>query len=398
MRRGVLGLFAIPLAALLGVAATAPAQEVFGRAEILNWRIQDAPLPTPLLTTSSGSSIGTLGDPGTQILIGGRSIGLGEQPGGRFTVGGFLEGDAVGGELSFFYLNRFSSSRAYIDRTGEFRFGLPYFNAVAELPAVQAISGPPLITPDRFVFIPQLETTVRIPGTRIPGAQALVGFNTTSQLYGYEGNGFAVVEWAGPVRVDVLAGFRYLRLNEDMLLESTSLQLPSVPGEVFTFRDTFSTTNDFYGGQVGARVVVDLGVAFAEVTGKIGAGPMTQEVDIAGALQTTGGAFPSGMYAQRTNSGNSSETRFAVVSEVQANAGAQFGPVRVFAGYSFMYVSSVARPGNQISPAINPNQSEVISASASPPGLGSGPIAPVRTVNSSSFWAQGVSVGIELRY
>jgi hypothetical protein len=83
---------------------------------------------------------------------------------------------------------------------------------------------------------------------------------------------------------------------------------------------------------------------------------------------------------------------------MQANAGVQLGPLRAFIGYSFLYATSVARPGNQIDPLINPNQSEALLKSISPTGLGSGPFVPTRVVQSSTFWAQGVNVGLELRY
>jgi len=127
---------------------------------------------------------------------------------------------------------------------------------------------------------------------------------------------------------------------------------------------------------------------------------------VAGSFQTTAfdptrstsTTFPGGIYAQRSNIGANTKTRFAVVSEAQANVGARFGAVSAFAGYSILYVSSVARPGNQIESTINPNQSEAILNSAAPPGIGAGPALPSRSVNASSFWAQGISLGIELRY
>ena len=108
--------------------------------------------------------------------------------------------------------------------------------------------------------------------------------------------------------------------------------------------------------------------------------------------------YAGGMYAQHSNIGVTNATRFATVSEAQVNGGFQFGPVRAFAGYSILYVSSVARPGNQIDAAINPNQSEAITKSGTPPGIGNGPASPARSINSSSFWAQGVNFGLELRY
>lgn len=411
MRRGSSGHRFLLLGALLLAPAAAQAQEfapgptIYGRFEALQWRIQDAPLPIPLLTSTNASAIGTVGDPNTSILLGGSPNNLGIRNGGRITAGAWVDAfETYGVEASAFGLDRFSASGTFSDNSGSLRLGMPFFDAAAGVPAVHAISAPPFLTPSRTFFIPDSERTVTIPGVFILGDTAVVGFNTRSQLLGYDVNGMYGAGYGGPIRVDLLGGFRYLRLNEDMLLVALSTGQP-VTGDAFTTSDSFSTRNSFYGGQVGARISLDGGIVFGEITGKVAAGPMIEQMDAAGSFMTSSFdsthntiAFPGGVYAQRTNIGSSFLTRFAVVGEVQANAGVQIGPLRMFMGYSFLYASSVARPGNQIDPLINPNQSETLLKSISPTGLGSGPFVPTRVVQSSPFWAQGVSIGFELRY
>lgn len=400
------------LTAALFAPASAGAQEylagptVYGRLEALQWRIQDAPLPVPLLTTTQSAANGTVGDPNTHILLGTDSLDLGVRNGCRFTAGAWLDpGETYGVEGSVFFLRRFGTSRMFSDASGDFRLGMPYFDVAASVPAVYPLSGPSFSTPSRTIFIPQQETTITIPGITIPGASAVVGFDTHSQLCGYDLNGMMCACVEGPFRLELLGGYRYLRLREDLLLLASSTSQPA-NGDVFTTSDSFTTRNNFYGGQVGARVVLDGGFVFADVTGKVAAGPMVERVNVAGSLMTTAfdpathgaSVFPGGVYAQRSNIGETTATRCAVVSELQANVGVQCGPVRAFVGYTCLYVTSVARAGNQIDPGINPNQSEAILRSANPPGVGFGPYSPERTVTSSSFWAQGISVGLELRY
>jgi hypothetical protein len=389
---------------LMTTGAMATAQDfvtgptVYGRAEALFWRVQDAPLPHPLLTMTAAPVIGTTGSPGTSVLLGGSAIDLGTQPGARVTAGIWLDESAsFGVEASAFYLNRFNSSQSFADPTGASRFGYQYMNAVTGQAAVLPLSGPGFFTPDQLIFVPQQEAFVLIPGVRIPGRTATVRLDTDSQLCGVDANCMAAI-CIGKCRAEGLAGFRYLQLEENMTLEASSLTNPSIPGEIFTMTDTFSTRNNFYGGQVGARLVYNEGCLFGELCGKLAGGVMLQQVETAGQLQTTTGTFPSGVYAQRTNSGTGNAERFACVSEVQANAGVQFGCARIFAGYSILYINSVVRPGNQIDPFINPNQSEAILAPANPPGIGGGPAAPSAQINPSSFWAQGISLGLELRY
>jgi hypothetical protein len=411
MRRGTSANRVLLLAALLLPPAAARAQEfapgpsVYGRVEALQWRIQDAPMSFPLLTSTNAPAIGTVGDPNTSILLGGGPIYMGMRNGGRVTAGAWVDPfETFGGEVSAFGLDRFSASGTFTDNSGSLRIGMPYFDAAAGVPAVHAISAPSFLTPTRTIFIPDSERRVTIPGVFIPGDAAIVGFNTRSQLLGYDVNGMYGAGYGGPIRLDLLGGFRYLRLTEDMLLLANSTGQPTT-GDAFTTSDSFTTRNSFYGGQVGARLSFDGGFVFAEVTGKVAAGPMFEQVDVAGSFLTTSfdpmhnqNVYPGGVYAQRTNIGSSTSTQFAIAGEMQANAGVQVGPLRAFIGFSFLYVTSVARPGNQISPFINPNQSEAILQSASPTGLGSGPFVPARDVHSSTFWAQGVSIGLELRY
>jgi hypothetical protein len=62
-------------------------------AEVLGWKIGDAPQPTPLVTAGSLTAPlpGALGQPGTSVVIGGSSVSLPIQIGGRFALGTWVE-------------------------------------------------------------------------------------------------------------------------------------------------------------------------------------------------------------------------------------------------------------------------------------------------------------------
>lgn len=72
--------------------------------------------------------------------------------------------------------------------------------------------------------------------------------------------------------------------------------------------------------------------------------------------------------------------------------GYQIAPrVAVTAGYTFMYWTGVARPGEQIDTVVNPSQI--------PPGTLNGPARPAfNGVNTSDIWIQGISTGLEFRF
>jgi hypothetical protein len=63
-------------------------------------------------------------------------------------------------------------------------------------------------------------------------------------------------------------------------------------------------------------------------------------------------------------------------------------------GYTFLYLSRVARPGDQIDPALNPNRVPIDNGFGTP----GGPDRPTLDFKSTGFWAQGVNIGVELGF
>jgi hypothetical protein len=67
---------------------------------------------------------------------------------------------------------------------------------------------------------------------------------------------------------------------------------------------------------------------------------------------------------------------------------------KLYAGYSFLWVSTVARAGDQIDPVVNVTQVRI----KTPPGPLVGPARPAFNFNGTDFWAQGLTFGLELKY
>jgi hypothetical protein len=160
------------------------------------------------------------------------------------------------------------------------------------------------------------------------------------------------------------------------------------------FEDSFRTQNFFYGPQIGARGGLRFGKLSADLTAKIAMGVTSEFISINGARATnTGGAITTalgGLYAQPTNIGRRNNNEFAVVPEVTLQVGYNFTPnIKVFVGYTFLYISSVARPGDQVDPVINVSQ-------ITPPAFG--PARPAPIFREGDFWAQGLNFGVEFTY
>ncbi len=79
--------------------------------------------------------------------------------------------------------------------------------------------------------------------------------------------------------------------------------------------------------------------------------------------------------------GRYSVDRFAVAPEAQFNVGYQFTPwIRGQVGYNFLFLSSVARPGNQIDNTYD------------------GVTHPTVPMTSSTYWGQGLNLSLQFSF
>ncbi|MFN4261039.1 MAG: BBP7 family outer membrane beta-barrel protein [Gemmataceae bacterium] len=354
-------------------------------AEYLLWWVKDAPLPVPLVTTGPLTSTdptarpGILGEAGTQILMGGDSQNMGTFSGGRFFAGWWLDNaQTCGLEGGYFFLGRRTASQS-IASLGVPPLSIPFFNPITN----------------------QEDTT----GLAVPvgiGFSGVGVLESSTFLQGAELNG--LVNLSKRCRLDLIGGFRYLNLDERLSFVTDSTNRPPLPPDVFVTKDRFRTDNDFYGGQLGLRTGYRHG--WWDVSGlvKVALGGVQQRTNIRGILVTNDftdfgpvQAFPAGYLGLPTNNGVHSRNRFAVVPEVNLNVGCEpVDGIRFFAGYTFLYISSVARPGDQIDRVINPSQGPGFTGIPSTELVG--PARPTYLGASSGFWAQGLNFGLEVRY
>ncbi len=353
------------------------------QAEYLLWRIRNSNLP-PLLTTGSAADArpGALGQPGTQVIFGNSSQENEDRSGARFSAGYWLdEEQSFGVEGGYFFLGTRS--------VGQFASGTGAAGStlVVGRPFFDALNG----RDDASLSI--------FPGV-VGGS---VGAYSRSYLQGFEFNGAANILSGCHGRLDALIGFRYLQLDEDVtLLEDTRTlaTAPLLPNNSIQTYDSFGARNWFYGGQVGARASVNWRHWDVTVVTKVALGNTHEVLDVGGAtaITPTGGprsVTSGGLLAQATNSGRFSRDTFSVVPEVGVNVGYRiFECLRAYVGYTFIYWSDVARPGDQIDRRVNPAALPTSLFA----GIAGGPARPAPIFNDTGFWAQGVNFGLEFRY
>lgn len=377
MRRAVLPL----LAALLGFTGTADAQAPADdgrlqiRGEYLLWWTRDSPTPVPLITS------GALGAPGTQVFLGGGDAEFDERHGVRITVGYWVTPDRTWGlEASGFFLPT-SIQRRTVSGSG-------------------APGTPNLLIPFFDPTIPRENTTFLSLAGSFSGTATE---SLRSRLWGLELNRVGALAGRGDWRLELLGGVRYLKLREEYTFETSSPDLGPGAVNVFTTRDAFDADNDFYGAQVGVRARYQRGRFMADAGAKLAVGVMRQTVDIAGSLTTnqftgsTAVTFIGGYFAQPTNIGSYTRIVVAVVPEATLNLGYQLTDwASIVVGYTLLYANNVVRPGQQIDHIVNPTQSPSFGGPATTSLAGAA--RPRFRFESSDFWAQGLNVGIVLRY
>jgi Putative beta barrel porin-7 (BBP7) len=350
-----------------------PQPRVWIEGEALLWKVQKGPLRFPLVTTgdpNDGPIAGALGMPGTRILFGGSDLEYSRSPGFRLTVGGWLNDDPVGVEVTTFWLN-----------SQDIMFGTTSNNV-----------GVPAL------YLPSLNLATGNEG-RLLVADALAGFagdvgiRSQSRLWGWDANAlFAVAR--GSTEVTLLAGFRYADLTESLQIQSHSSDLLFLTQN--DSLDQFNTSNQFYGGQIGGRINKEFGKWTLGVTAKVAVGETFQTIDVSGVTRQSlpSNTFAGGFFAQPSNIGRRTVDHLSAISELNLRAGCQVTScLRAFVGYDVMCWTQVARPGDQIDRATNPTQSPVFGA-----GTLTGAARPAWLTNSTGFYAQGISAGLEFRY
>ena len=359
---------------------------VFIRAGFLYWFVEDGPLSQPLVTSGTEASQAILGRDGTQILYGGSDIDYGGAIGARLTTEAWFDFyNTIGAQVSGFFIEQKTDD--FVAQGGPDGYavlGRPFFDVQLGDESVLLAAFP-----DAF--------------------NGVIAVSSATQLWGGEANALLNQINRPDLRFDLLGGFRYLELSEEirvlegfeMLQDGLAgfLGNPMVAGAKALIYDTFDTRNQFYGGQVGARAQVVRGCWLADVAAKVAFGVNRQTLAIAGGTvvgDTPGsGQAGGGLLAVASNTGRAEHNQFSVIPEVSLDVGLMVNEnLLLRIGYTFIYWTEVLRPGDHIVRQVNPNQVPV-SLQYGTPG---GDTLPTASFNSHPFWVQGVHGSIEFRY
>lgn len=378
-----------------------PAPLFWGSAEYLLAWVKGAPLGPPLATGSRIDPFlnlvraGGLTDPNTEVLLGASDAEYGAKSGVRFAGRINLCG-CMGIEGSAMILGIYQESESVGSNERGVPFILrPFYNVATGNPDAGYI----IAIEDNFAG----SVTVHAE-TQLWSADANLSWNVC------EGNlGF----------LTLLAGYRHVDLREDLLITSPSQLIQPFgsftypgaggillgPGDLITVDDNFSCRNRFNGAQIGVRGEAQFGRFAVTGTAKVAFGVNNQQSIIFGSSSASNFegrqlvdfvAIPSGLLAVGSNIGRYSKNVVSAVPELNIQIGYLCSARwRAFLGYNLLFWPNIIRPGDQISTFLNDVQTPLSPAFGLP---GNGIPAPTVPFKESSFWAQGISWGLEYRY
>jgi hypothetical protein len=343
----------------------------------VHWWIEGFTVPALVTTSPSNTAqaaAGVLGQPGTSILFGADDLNTDGESGGSVHFG-FRLTACPDLRVEFRYLSLAQMDSGFFSESdGSTILARPFFNAETGAEDASLIAFPGLLE----------------------GEVATIAFTE------YDSADFVIRHTVGSSRlhhVDLFAGCRFQQLDDGLRINDslTSLNAGSgTPvGTTIEAVDRFDTSNEFVGGELGVSSLFRQGCWSLELLARLALGNTSSDVVIDGSTTTTAGGTSAtnagGLLALPSNIGTYSTNEFSVVPEVSLGLKYRISrQLEASVGYSFLYWSGVARPGEQIDRSLNLTQL--------PPGPLTGAERPEFNFNTTDVWMHGLRGGLEYRY
>lgn len=353
---------------------------MWASAELLLWWIDGFHVP-PLVTSGPWSdgrdTVGQLGAPHTDILLGDTSLDADAHTGARFRLGYWFDAEAkCGVEAVYFGL---------LERSASFQAASPTVPVITR-PFYNREPGSEGPDTELLAFPGLFDGSIHVRGeTSLQGVEVLYRQAFCQQC---------------ARRVDFLVGWRYNQLDDSLVISDFKRSLSANSGlqigTTIEEEDRFTTCNQFQGAEIGVVALLQKCGWTLDVAAKLGLGNNHARVDIRGSTTVTVpdpdvAMTPTGLLAEPTNIGTYAKDVFALVPEVGISVGYEITPcLRATVGYTFLYWSQVARPGDQIDLDLNVSQLK-------PGGLTGAP-RPAFDWKLTDMWAQGLSLGLDYRF
>jgi hypothetical protein len=350
----------------------------YAETNFLLWWFKPICLNVPVVSIGNPQAAipGAIGQPGTQIVIGGsppHKFEFAATPGGEIKLGWVRADNSIGVEVSGFLMDTASASQHF---------------------ASDANGGPATYLPYQAPDNSQQALPFTVPGV-VAGSSLAIG---STHVWGVESNAilpFMLERCGHTVSGAFLIGGRYLDLTDRDRITNT-LRLVADPTAVATGADQVMTRNQFAGPQLGVQIGLEREKWSLTYTTKLAAGSTHQLRSIEGSpllISTTSAPLvPGPLIALPSNIGRETADRVTLVPEVGLQARrALTSWCSISLGYRLIYWNKVLCPGDQMSPLVNITQLPFN-------GPVTGPLLPSPQIVHTDYFAQGLDLGLEFRF
>lgn len=348
-------------------------------AESLLWFAQGR--RSPALATTSAQGVLPVEDAnGVTTEFGGPDgIVSGLLPGFRLSGGMYL-GDcdkvAIGGRV----FGIFSDDQQFNAASdGSTSLGVPFFNVAGQ--------------PDPFNDAYLVGFTT---GGGAPVSDGELAARSDLDMVSAEASIYWLLGRSSNHRIDLVSGYTFSRLKNSIGLSTSSTNRftgDTIPdGTIFRTEDLFATENVFNGGHLGVLSTVTRSRVSLSTLAKISFGNMRQSSAITGSTFQDDGVAPAtfagGIFAQQSNIGEITRDSFAFIPELGLKLGYSVREnLQLTVGYTFMMYSSVAMAGDQMDQVLDLTQVG-----------GAAGVRPSPSFQDTSFWLQGIDLGLSWNY
>ncbi len=196
--------------------------------------------------------------------------------------------------------------------------------------------------------------------------------------------------------VDVLYGYQYMQMNEDLSISGLSISQNddfAPVGSAIGVDDMFEVENEFHGGQFGLASRYREGCWSFHSLAKVGFGSLSRTERLRGETFTSidgiNATDPNGLLVRSTNARSETDHTFGWVPELDFSLGwHQYPRFDLTFGYNVIAMTDAIQVSGLIDPELAVNLSEPPLGQQSPP---------IRS-RHQTFYVQGIHFGLQYVY
>lgn len=213
-----------------------------------------------------------------------------------------------------------------------------------------------------------------------------VGIRAANDVHGFDVYARLLYTRTCNGRIDFVTGWHTSSVNDNFQL-TMQTDFNQLNNDVVLI-DQFNTENQFNGLILGVMTEHQICCYTLRGKARVSVGNMRQSVLINGSTSVNGVVDqnqPGGLFTAESNIGAYTQDQFAAVTEAGLSLGCHISPrTQLTLGYNLMYWSSVVRPGEQINTVVD--------------DLNVPPTSPTFQFNTTSFWVQSLTLGLNCEF